>query len=141
MGSQIFFLDRRGVPPLDTDPASTPTEIAQISIPETADEDFATGFGDLTVHEVEVLRGNPNEGGPGPDDDLVAYFPGMRAGSASSDISDPANPAELGHYIDEAGNNFWGVALAEDEDGNRIVLASDRDYGLFIFRYTGSLPS
>jgi hypothetical protein len=32
------------------------------------------------------------------------------------------------------------VALAEDGNGNRIVLASDRDYGLFIFQYTGALP-
>ena len=126
---------------LDTDPASTPTEIAQISIPETADEDFATGFGDLTVHEVEVPRGDPNEGGPGLDDDLVAYFSWYAGGFRVFDISDPANPAELGHYIDAAGNNFWGVALAEDGDGNRIVLASDRDFGLFIFRYTGPLPA
>jgi len=126
---------------LDTDPASTPTEIAQISIPETTDENFGTGFGDLTVHEVEVPRGDPNEGGPGPDDDLVAYFSWYAGGFRVFDISDPANPAELGHYIDDAGNNFWGVALAEDENGGRIVLASDRDYGLFIFRYTGSLPS
>jgi hypothetical protein len=125
---------------LDTDPASTPTEIAQISIPETADEEFATGFGDLTVHEVEVPRGDPNEGGPGLDDDLVAYFSWYAGGFRVFDISDPASPAELGHYIDAAGNNFWGVALAEDGDGNRIVLASDRDYGLFIFRYTGPLP-
>jgi hypothetical protein len=33
------------------------------------------------------------------------------------------------------------VALAEDENGDRIVLASDRDFGLFIFRYTGTIPS
>ncbi|HET6919152.1 MAG TPA: hypothetical protein VFI46_06770, partial [Jiangellaceae bacterium] len=126
---------------LDTDPANTPTEIAQISIPETTDEDFAVGFGDLTVHEVEVPRGDPNEGGPGPDDDLVAYFSWYAGGFRVFDISDPADPTELGHYIDNAGNNFWGVALAEDGTGNRIVLASDRDYGLFIFRYTGPLPS
>jgi hypothetical protein len=115
-------------------------EVSQISIPETADEEFATGFGDLTVHEVEVPRGDPNEGGPGLDDDLVAYFSWYAGGFRVFDISDPANPAELGHYIDAAGNNFWGVALAEDGDGNRIVLASDRDFGLFIFRYTGLLP-
>ncbi len=125
---------------LDTDPASAPTEIAQITIPETADEAFATGFGDLTVHEVEVPRGDPNEGGPAPDDDLVAYFSWYAGGFRVFDISDPSNPQELGHYIDDAGNNFWGVALAEDENGDRIVLASDRDFGLFIFRYTGSLP-
>jgi hypothetical protein len=126
---------------LDTDPASTPTEIAQISIAETADENFATGFGDLTVHEVEVPRGDPNEGGPGPDDDLVAYFSWYAGGFRVFDITDPANPAELGHYIDDKGNNFWGVALGEDQNGDRIVLGSDRDFGLFIFRYTGSLPS
>jgi hypothetical protein len=34
-----------------------------------------------------------------------------------------------------------GVALAEDQNGDRIVLASDRDFGLFIFRYTGDLPT
>jgi hypothetical protein len=126
---------------LDTDPASAPTEIAQITIPETADEDFATGFGDVTVHEVEVPRGDPNEGGPAPDDDLVAYFSWYSGGFRVFDISDPSNPAELGHFIDAQGNNFWGVALAEDENGDRIVLASDRDFGLFIFRYTGALPS
>jgi hypothetical protein len=54
-------------------------------------------------------------------------------------ITDPANPTEVGHYIDPDGNNFWGVALAEDQNGDRIVLASDRDFGLFIFRYTGPL--
>jgi hypothetical protein len=32
------------------------------------------------------------------------------------------------------------VALAEDQTGDRIALASDRDYGLFIFRYTGPTP-
>jgi hypothetical protein len=126
---------------LDTDPANAPTEIAQITIPETADEDFATGFGDVTVHEVEVPRGDPNEGGPAPDDDLVAYFSWYSGGFRVFDISDPSNPAELGHFIDAQGNNFWGVALAEDENGDRIVLASDRDFGLFIFRYTGALPS
>ena len=126
---------------LDTDTEGTLDEIAQISIPETADEDFATGFGDLTVHEVEVPRSDPNEGGPNDDDDLVAYFSWYAGGFRVFDISDPSNPAELGHYIDDAGNNFWGVALAEDEVGDPIVLASDRDYGLFIFRYTGDLPS
>jgi hypothetical protein len=101
---------------------------------------FAIGFGDLTVHEVEVPRGDPNEGGPAPDDDRLAYFSWYAGGFRVVDITDPANPTEVGHYIDPAGNNFWGVALAEDQNGDRIVLASDRDFGLFIFRYTGPLP-
>jgi hypothetical protein len=125
---------------VDTSAASAPTEVGQITIPETADPAFAAGFGDLTVHEVEVPRGDPNEGGPAPDDDRLAYFSWYSGGFRVVDISDPANPTEVGHYIDPDGNNFWGVALAEDQFGNRIVLASDRDFGLFIFRYTGPLP-
>ena len=50
---------------------------------------------------------------------------------------DSSGITEVGRYIDPEGNNFWGVALAEDPNGDRIILASDRDYGLFIFRYTG----
>lgn len=60
-----------------------------------------------------------------------------------------ANPAdtstcelvEVGGYLDPAGNNFWGVEVianpADDPavDGDEVlILASDRDYGLFIFR-------
>src|ERR671918_793104 len=125
----------------DTSNPAAPTELSQITIPETADEDFAIGFGDLTVHEVEVPRADPNEGGPAPDDDKVAYFSWYAGGFRVVDITDPSNPEELGHYIDPNGTNFWGMALAEDENGDRIVLASDRDFGLFIFRYTGDLPA
>ena len=125
----------------DTSNPAAPSEVSQITIPETADENFAIGFGDLTVHEVEVPRSDPNEGGPGLDDDKVAYFSWYAGGFRVVDITDPSNPEELGHYIDENGNNFWGVALAEDENGDRIVLGSDRDFGLFIFRYTGTIPS
>ena len=124
----------------DTSNPAAPSEVSQITIPETADENFAIGFGDLTVHEVEVPRGDPNEGGTAPDDDRLAYFSWYAGGFRVVDITDPASPTEVGHYIDPAGNNFWGVALAEDQNGDRIVLASDRDFGLFIFRYTGPLP-
>jgi hypothetical protein len=98
------------------------------------------GFGDLTVHETEVPRNDPGEGGANADTDKVAYFSWYSGGFRVVDITDPANPEELGHYIDAKGNNFWGVALAENGSGKRIVLASDRDYGLFIFKYTGELP-
>ena len=125
---------------VDTSTPSAPTEVGQITISETADPAFTAGFGDLTVHEVEVPRGDPNEGGPAPDDDKLAYFSWYAGGFRVVDITDPANPTEVGHYIDPNGNNFWGVALAEDQNGDRIVLASDRDFGLFIFRYTGPLP-
>jgi hypothetical protein len=125
---------------VDTSTPSAPTEVGQFNIPETADPAFASGFGDVTVHEVEVPRGDPDEGGPAPDDDALAYFSWYSGGLRVIDFTDPANPAEVGHYIDAQGNNFWGVALAEDQNGDRIVLASDRDYGLFVFRYTGAVP-
>ena len=59
---------------LDTSDHANPAELAQIALPETSDEYFATGFGDLTVHELEVPRNDPNEGGTNADTDLLAYF-------------------------------------------------------------------
>jgi hypothetical protein len=43
---------------------------------------------------------------------------------------------EVGAFIDEGGNNFWGVEVWHDEHGEQFVLASDRDLGLYIFKYT-----
>src|ERR671918_416890 len=125
----------------DTANPATPNEISQIFIPETIDEDVATGFGDITVHEVEVPRGDPNEGGPAPDDDKLAYFSWYSGGLRVWDISNPANPEQVGAYIDAKGNDLWGVAIVEDENGGRLILASDMDFGLFIFRYTGPVPA
>jgi hypothetical protein len=116
------------------------TEVGQFAIPQTSDRAFASGFGDMSVHEVEVPRGDPDEGGANVDTDKLAYFAWYAAGFRVVNFTDPANPREVGRYVDPAGNNFWGVALAEDQSGNRIVLASDRDFGLFIFRYTGPTP-
>ena len=47
---------------------------------------------------------------------------------------------EVGAFIDEGGNNFWGVEVWHDENGEQYVLASDRDFGLYIFQYTGPTP-
>jgi hypothetical protein len=51
---------------------------------------------------------------------------------------------EVGHYIHENGNNFWGVEAhrvvgkkARNLSGKTLILASDRDSGLWIFQYTG----
>jgi hypothetical protein len=124
---------------LDSNPDGGFTEIDQLTIPETIDADFNQGFGDLTVHEVEVPRGDPNEGGPAPDDGKLAYFSWYSGGFRVAAF-DETGIEEVGHYIDPKGNNFWGVALAEDQNGDRIILGSDRDFGLFIFRYTGPTP-
>lgn len=43
---------------------------------------------------------------------------------------------EVGRFIDEGGSNFWGVQTFE-QGGKEYVAASDRDFGLYIFEYTG----
>jgi hypothetical protein len=39
---------------------------------------------------------------------------------------------EVGAFIDKGGNNFWGVEIHQIGH-KRYVLASDRDFGLYIF--------
>ena len=43
---------------------------------------------------------------------------------------------EVGKYIAEGGNNFWGVEVHK-LGGKKYILGSDRDRGLYIFQYTG----
>jgi hypothetical protein len=102
------------------------------AIPEALDPAFAFGFGDLSIHEFAT--------DPGANLAYSSYYAGglrvLRFGASGLD--------EVGHYIDAQGNNFWGVetfvagdAAAGNLEGSRLIAASDRDYGLFIFRYTG----
>jgi hypothetical protein len=109
---------------------STMNEIDAYAIDEARDPAFATGFGDLSVHEVAV---DPRRRSLA----YLSYYSGglrvIRYGAAGIE--------EVGHYIHENGNDFWGVEvhrLREGEfAGRTLILASDRDSGLWIFRYTG----
>ncbi|HEX6657882.1 MAG TPA: hypothetical protein VF065_07360, partial [Ilumatobacter sp.] len=102
------------------------------AIPEALDPAFAFGFGDLSIHEIAT--------DPGRNIAYSSYYAGgMRVFSFGS-----AGIEEVGHYIDAEGNNFWGVetfvpahAAAGDLEGKRLFAGSDRDHGIFIFRYTG----
>ncbi len=55
----------------------------------------------------------------------------------------PNGIKEIGHYIGAGGNDFWGVyPLQQGKAGpassaRPLLLMSDRDTGLWIFRYTG----
>jgi hypothetical protein len=100
-------------------------ELDTYAIPQAHDPAFATGFGDLSVHEVATSHQR---------DDL-AYFSYYAGGFRVAKIHND-KLVEVGHYIDEGGNNFWGVQVFE-KDGVEYVAASDRDHGLYIFRYTG----
>jgi hypothetical protein len=103
------------------------SELDTYAIPEAHDPAFASGFGDLSVHEVAMS----------PTDPRLAYFSYYAGGFRVARIDDAAGKLdEVGHFIDEGGNNFWGVQVFEDS-GNEYVAASDRDFGLYIFEYTG----
>ena len=100
-------------------------EVDTYAIPEANDPRFAFGFGDLSIHEWAT----------DPDVDLAygAYYAGgLRVVSFGE-----SGIREVGSFIDDAGNNFWGVEQFTDRDGNRLIAASDRDFGLYVFRYTG----
>ncbi len=116
-------------------------DIDQYIIPEAADPAYKSGYGDLTVHEVQTdPRGN-----------YLAYFSyysaGLRVTSFGAD-----GIKEVGHYIAPGGNDFWGIepvcagqCTLNDKDRGRgrdnakrpLLLVSDRDSGLWILRYTG----
>jgi hypothetical protein len=100
-------------------------ELDTYALPEVFDEDYADGFGDLSVHEVAVSE---------TQDDL-AYLSYYAGGLRVIRIVDE-EIQEVGRFIDEGGNNFWGVQVFE-QDGKEYVAASDRDFGLYIFEYTG----
>jgi hypothetical protein len=43
---------------------------------------------------------------------------------------------EVGTFIDEEGSNVWGIEV-HTMQGKTYLLASDRDRGLYILKYTG----
>jgi hypothetical protein len=108
--------------------ANTLEEIDTYAVAEALDPAFATGFGTLSVHEVATDI----------ESDLayLAYYDaGLRViRFGLSGIQ------EVGHYIHPNGNDFWGVQVFRvpaDPTEQTYVAASDRDSGLWIFKYTG----
>jgi hypothetical protein len=100
-------------------------ELDTYAIPEAHNPRFAEGFGDLSVHEVAMSKERND----------LAYFSYFAGGFRVAKIQG-GKLVEIGSYIAPKGNNFWGVQVLR-RDGKEYVLASDRDYGLYIFRYTG----
>jgi hypothetical protein len=109
--------------------ANTLAELDTFAIPEAHDPAFASGFGDLSVHEVAT----------DPDDNRLAYLSYYSGGFRVVEVVGSGGGArleEVGRYIDAEGNNFWGVQVHKHPNGQKYVLASDRDSGLWIFQYT-----
>jgi hypothetical protein len=104
-------------------------ELDSYAIDEAHEEEFAVGYGDLTVHEVATDPQAPNR----------AYLSYHSGGLRSLEIRcTPTNCelVEVGGYLDPAGNNFWGVE-AFVRNGQTYILGSDRDSRLWVFRRTG----
>jgi hypothetical protein len=102
--------------------ASSMQELDTYAIPEAHDKDFADGFGDLSVHEVATSQVR---------DDLAFlsyYSGGVRAITVGEHGIE-----EVGAFIDDHGNNFWGVEVFS-QGGQEYVALSDRDFGLYIVK-------
>ena len=100
------------------------SELDTYAVPEAHDPAYADGFGDISVHEVAMSSVDADR----------AYFSYYSAGFRVVEIED-GQLVEKGHYVDADGNNFWGVQTFMD-GGQEYVAASDRDHGLWIFKYT-----
>jgi hypothetical protein len=114
------------------------------AVAESLEADHASGFGNLTVHEVKT---DPRRG------INLAYFSYYDAGLRVVEFG-PSGMREVGRFIDEGGNDFWGVFPVGDEvaghgygsvngignDERPLILLSDRDFGLYIVDYTGKKP-
>ncbi len=103
--------------------ATTMQQVDTYAIPEAHDIAFADDRRNLSVHEVATSHQR---------DDLAFlsyYTGGVRAITVG-----PAGIEEVGAFIDEGGNDFWGVEVFTGSDGKEYVAASDRDFGLYIFQ-------
>jgi hypothetical protein len=121
------FFDGWGYVHLFRNNAGKLQELDTFAIPEAMDPAYAEGFGDLSVHEAAT---SPTR------NDLV-YFSYYSGGFRVLKITADEKLQEVGHFIDQEGNDFWGVQVFS-QDGKEYVAASDLDYGLYIFEYTGS---
>jgi hypothetical protein len=106
--------------------ANTSEEIDAYAIQEALDPRYATGFGDLSIHEFAT--------DPGTNLAYASYYSG---GLRVMRFSRAGGLEEVGKFIDTNGSNFWGVEAFTDSSGNRLLAMSDRDYGLYILKYTG----
>jgi hypothetical protein len=104
------------------------TIIDSYAVDEALDEEFATGHGVLSVHEVKT---DPRE------DVNLAYLSYYDAGARVVGFSKRRGMVEKGFFIDEGGSHFWGTFPHRlgKRRGAPLLLFSDRDEGLYILRF------
>jgi hypothetical protein len=111
----------------------TLTQHDTFAVAESTLEEHATGSGDLSVHEVD----------PDLDDPRLMHSSYYAAGYRALKVvetGDGPRLEEVGAFIDQGGNNFWGVHPTRDTRPGKagtVALMSDRDYGLYVVKYTG----
>ena len=103
----------------------TMRQVDAYAIKEATDRRYSERFGALSVHEVAV----------DPDRNDLAYLSYYSGGLRVIKYG-PGGIREVGRFIAPRGNDFWGVEVHKLPTGRKLVLASDRDSGLWIFRYT-----
>jgi hypothetical protein len=124
-------------------------EIGYYAPAELADPQFAVGSGDLTMHNLEIDPTDRDRAFvswyslglravevrlPHSHDNLNGEgYTSRRVHEVGRFIADDAVAAEFG--LDLEGSNFWGVHVHQIGDES-YVLASDRNTGLWIFRFT-----
>ena len=107
--------------------AATSEELDAFAIPEAVDSRFAAGFGDLSIHEVAT---DPTEN--------LAYSAYYAGGMRVFRFDRASGLNQVGAFVGPQGNNFWGVEQFTTPEGERLIAGSDRDFGLYLFRYTGA---
>jgi len=100
------------------------SQIGSYAIPEAQSPRFADGSGALSVHEVAI----------DPDPSKRLAYLSYYAGGFRVIEYGPKGLKEVGVFVDEGGSDFWGVEVHRI-GRQQYVLASDRDYGLYIFRF------
>jgi hypothetical protein len=104
-------------------------KVDDYAIQEGIDDRWANRFGDLSIHEFAT--------DPATNLGYISYYSG---GFRTVQFSDDGMQ-EVGRFIDQRpdgkGNDFWGVEQFTAANGERLIALSDRDYGLYIVRYTG----
>lgn len=108
----------------------------------------APPVGDLTMHNIEadpLTQDIVPTFNAGPRMFVSWYSAGMRAleyrpghfhANANGEGSYSQNVHEVGRYIAEDGSNYWGVHVDTNADGEQIIIASDRNTGLWIFTFS-----
>ena len=114
-----------------TSTGATLESLDTFAIHEAMDEHYASGHGDLSVHEVatDPIRNNIAY--------LSYYNGGMRVVKITPKAGGGHELIEVGGYVHNA-SSFWGVEVwTHPTTRQQFVLGSDRHSGLKVFRYTG----